>query len=221
MRAVNLLPRDEQKAKVAGGRTPILVLAGGIAAVTAAAVMLGLSASGIADEQKSQLSLVEASLAALPKPPSHAISQGTLAQERTDRFAALAAALSTRVSFDTVLQEISYVLPEDAWLTGFRAMTTASAPVAAAPAGTAAPAAAPEGVTIQGATYTHDAVARVLVRLSAVPSLANVRLTTSARVQPQQPAEQAEGAPAPAKTKKKQKTVVTFTISASLATGGS
>ena len=58
MRAVNLLPRDEQKAKVEGGRAPLLVLAGGIAAVTAAAVMLGLSASGIADEQKSQLSLV-------------------------------------------------------------------------------------------------------------------------------------------------------------------
>jgi Tfp pilus assembly protein PilN len=200
---------------------PLLVLAAGLAAVTAAAVVLGMSASSAADEQQGQLEAVEAATAALPKPPAPAVSQDALVQERTNRLAALTAALDTRVPFDRVLREISYVLPEDAWLTGLRAATTASlAPAAGAP-GASAPQAAPaDGVTIQGATYSHDAVARVLVRLSAVPSLENVRLTSSARVEQQQ--EQAGTEKPKTKSKKKKpKTVVTFTVSASLKGGGS
>jgi hypothetical protein len=73
-------------------------------------------------------------------------------------------------------------------------------------------------VTIQGATYSHQSVARVLARLAALPTLSDVRLTASARIEPAAPAADAEG-----KTKKvkKQKPVVTFTITASVRSGGS
>ena len=43
MRAVNLLPRDERRERREGARTPVLVLAGGLAAVTAVAVVLTLA----------------------------------------------------------------------------------------------------------------------------------------------------------------------------------
>ena len=193
MRAVNLLPRDLERQRSDGGRAPVLLAGGGIAAVTAAAVVLFMSASGSVSEQRSQLESVEASIARIPAAGQPAVAPGTIAQERTDRVTALAAAMSTRVPVDRLLRELAYVLPEDAWLTGL----TASAPTAAAPtgapAGAAAPATSVPNVTIQGATYSHQSVARVLARLAALPTLSDVRLTASARIEPEAPASDGRG----------------------------
>jgi Tfp pilus assembly protein PilN len=214
MRAVNLLPRDLERQRAEGGRTPVLVAGGGVAAATAAAVMFFMSASGAVSDQRSQLDTAEAAINRLPDSGQPAVAPGAIAQERTDRVAALAAALSTRAPVDRLLRELALVLPEDAWLTGL----SASAPVTAAPAGAPPGGAAPSagttpGVTIQGATYSHESVARVLARLAALPTLTDVRLTASARVEP------ASGEDAKKATT--QKPVVTFTITAGLRSGGS
>lgn len=222
MRAVNLLPRDSERVRSVGARTPLLIAAGGLAAVTAVAVVLSFSASGTASERRAELASIEDAITLVPTTGTPAVSQAVLVQERTDRVSALAAALSTRIPFDRLLRELSLVLPEDAWLTGITASAPASAtPAGAAPGGTP-PAAATttQGVTIQGATYSHESVARVLARLSVIPSLENVRLTASARVEPQ--ADETSGAEKPTtKKKKKQKSVVTFSVVATLRTGSS
>lgn len=232
MRAVNLLPRDEQRPRLEGTRIPLIAAAGGAAAVTAGAVLLAFSASGTADARQAELSAVQAAIARLPQAPDQAVSQGTLVQERTDRATALSAALSTRFSFDRLFREISYVIPRDSWLTGLKAATPASAvPVPGATGGAPAPASTgTEDVTIEGATYSHDSVARILSRLSVVPSIENVRLTASARVEPQ-PTAAETSSPETTKSKKskkakkakklKKRAVVTFTISASLRPGES
>jgi Tfp pilus assembly protein PilN len=225
MRAVNLLPREEQHVRLEGVRTPLLLAAGGIAAVTAGAVVLAFSASGTVDDRRAELAAIRAEIEDLPTAPKSVLTQGALLQERTDRTAALAAALTTRVSFDRMLREISYVLPEDAWLTRLEATGPASvAPVTPGTPSTSRPPASSsvEGVTIEGATYTHASVSRVLSRLSAIPSLENVWLTATARVEPQAPATQTGGGQAstPAATRK-GKTVVTFTVSATLRSGAS
>jgi hypothetical protein len=58
-------------------------------------------------------------------------------------------------------------------------------------------------------------VARVLARLAALPTLTNVRLTASARVEPA--AAEGDGKKAPVKSKP----VVTFSIAAGFRPGGS
>jgi Tfp pilus assembly protein PilN len=219
MRAVNLLPPDLERQRSEGGRLPVLVAAGGVAAVTAAAAVLFLGASGSVSEQRSQLESVEAAIARVPSKGEPAVAPGTIAQERSDRVTALAAALTTRVPMDRLLNELAYVLPEDAWLTGLSA--SAPAPVdgaAAAPPGSTAPATGVPGITIQGATYSHQSVARVLARLAALPTLTGVRLTASARVEP--PAPEGDASKESKKKPKKQKTVVTFTITAGFSAGG-
>lgn len=220
MRAVNLLPRDGERKRSEGARTPLLIAAGGVGAVTAAAVVLSFSASGAAGERRAELAAVEAAIALVPGQGRPAVSQTALVQERTERVAALASALSTRIPFDRLFRELSFVLPEDAWLTGIAASAPASAaPAGITPAGTRAASPAPtQSVTIQGATYSHQSVARVLARLSVIPSLENVRLTASARLEPQ--ADETGGAKAAKKTKK-AKVVVTFTVAATLRTGSS
>jgi Tfp pilus assembly protein PilN len=218
MRAVNLLPQDlERQGGDGDGRIPLFVAAGGIVAVTAFAAVLFLSASGSVSDQRSQLDSVNAELARVPTAAEPAVASGTFAQERSDRVAALTAALGTRVPLDRLLRELAYVLPEDAWLTGL----SAAAPEATGTAGAspATPAPAPngtQGVTIQGATYSNGSVARVLARLAAIPSLDRVRLAASARVEP---AANSEMKSATSKTKRKQRPFVTFTIAANLRTG--
>lgn len=217
MRAVNLLPRDAKRARIGTARIPLLFAAGAAAAVTSAAVVFFLSASGTADELRTQLAETQAALATVPSTGRPAVTSAALVQERSDRVVALAAALSTRIPFDRVLREVSFVLPEDVWLTGITATAPADSTAVATAPGTAPPPSSTgqEGVTIQGSTYSHESVARVLARLSALPSLTNVRLTASTRVVPQP--DETGGA----KKKKVGKTTVAFTIAAALRTESS
>jgi Tfp pilus assembly protein PilN len=214
MRAVNLLPRDLERQSSDVGRAPLFVAIGGFAIVTVAAVLLTLSASGQISDQRSQLESVESILAQSPRPDSAPTVSGNVLQERTDRVAALAAAVSTRPRFDRFLRELAYVLPADVWLTGL----TAAAPTSAVPAAgaTAAPASTPDGVTITGATYSQASVARVVARLSALPSLARVRLTETSR---SEPAAADPKASPKGKKQTKRRAVVTFTVNASLVAG--
>lgn len=219
MRAVNLLPQDEARRRSGPSRLPLVVAAGAIAAVTVVAATAFLSAGSEADALRSEVAAVEAAIARIPKVPTPAVAPAALQQERADRLAALSAAVSGRIAFDRLLQELSLVLPQDTWLTGI----TAAAPTpssAAAPASKAATEVV-RGVTIQGATYSYESVARVLSRLVALPSLANVTLTATALVEPEQ-ATTPTGAktaqkPAPTRT---QRPVVTFTVLASVQPGG-
>ena len=138
------------------------------------------------------------------------MSSGAIVQERSDRVAALSAALASRTAYDRVLREISLVLPAEVWLTTLEASSGAGAalpegvpPVQAVPTRT--------GVTIEGATYSHESVATVLARLSLVPSLSGVRLSATALVDPQ------SADPQPGR--KTGKPFVTFVVSASVRTG--
>jgi Tfp pilus assembly protein PilN len=216
MRAVNLLPRDEQRERLQSARTSLFVAAGGVVVATALAMFLASSAAGDAKDSRAELQAVETEIANLPKAAGAVVTSGTIVRERSDRVAALSAALSTRVPFDRLLREISLVLPGNAWLTQLDA--TAPAPTAPAVAGAAPPQATttPAGVSIEGATYSHDSVARVLARLSVVPSLENVRLTSSARVEPSKESPNGEGA---AESQGPRKPFVTFIVTASLRTG--
>lgn len=223
MRAVNLLPRDAHRTRSGlGQRLPLVVAGGGIATVIAACAFLVFSTSGEIDEQRAQLALANAAIAAVPTDDGSSAVSGIVVQERADRVAALSAALSSRVPVDRVLRELSYVLPADAWLTGLIANAPEdvdpTAPPGGAPAGGSTGAA---GVTIQGVTFSHESVARVLGRLSVLPTLENVRLTATARIQPQAKPSDAQKESAKRKVaKKKPRTVVTFTIEADLRAGG-
>lgn len=218
MRAINLLPQDFERQGDSNRRIPIFVAAGGIVAVTACAAVLFVSASGSVSDQRSQLDSVRADLARVSTAAEPAFAPGAIAQERSDRVAALTAALATRVPLDRLLRELAYVLPEDAWLTGLSAAAPETNGTAGASPGTSAPApSGTQGVTIQGATYSNRSVARVLARLAAIPSLDAVRLAATARVEPA--AATSEVKSAKPKAKQKQRPIVMYTIAANLRTG--
>jgi Tfp pilus assembly protein PilN len=177
MRAVNLLPRDSGRSS---GKSPKpLVLVGAVGGLVLLAGLGGgfmMSSSGLSAKE-GELANKQAELASMPrpeKPSAQADDTSALAAERGPRVAALSAVLAQRVAWDRILRRFSLVLPDDIWLQSL-ALTGPSNTAPAA--GT--PEAAAQGFSITGRTYSHDGVARLLARLTALPDLENVQLQTS------------------------------------------
>ncbi len=172
MRAVNLLPRDDRRQRSGSTQNnPLLVGGvGGTVLMTAIIAALFLIASGAVADNQGRYDAAQAELAETPAPPPTSSEATQLDQEKNARITALSSALAGRLAWDRVLREVSLVLPDDVWLTSL----SAKAPAAAATPGASA------GFTLNGRTYSHDGVARLLARLAVVPHLSNVQLQSSA-----------------------------------------
>jgi len=180
VRAINLLPRDDARR---GRQAQWIVLIPVAAAVllTALTSAAFLSASGKVKSREAELATVKDELAAIPTPDAAKVqTQNALASDKQTRVAALGTALSRRVAWDRIFRELSLVLPDDVWL----ATLSAKAPMPSSVADAPAPAAPGTSVaatqfTLDGYTYSHAAVARLLSRLAVVPDLVNVQLQQS------------------------------------------
>ena len=178
MRAVNLLPRDQGQRTIKTESLPVLVGACTALLVLAALGAMYMMGSGkIASEQRNIDDLNRQFQALPPPPPGPSATQQQLAGEQSARVSALTAALATRVSWDRVFREFSLVLPDDVWLTSLSAKSPTS-PATNTPTGGGT---VPSMFVIQGRTYSHDGVARLLSRLQVVPDLTNVQLVSSTR----------------------------------------
>jgi Tfp pilus assembly protein PilN len=208
MRAVNLLPVEPKRTRKAPGAVTQLAL---VAPFVVAGLLIAgyLLASSQVNSKQATLKALQDELAAIPKPEAQSQQNPALATERSLRIATLSATLQSRLVWDRVLREVSAVLPGDVWLTLLSAETPEQpAPVTAAPAApaagttsppatsgtatttgpttttTAAPAPPPPStgpMSIQGYTYSHEGVARLLSRLQVVPALQDVKLVSSSQ----------------------------------------
>jgi Tfp pilus assembly protein PilN len=187
MRAVNLLPKDS--ARRAGPPVPTAVAAtviGGLVLVSLMISVLLLSAHGKVKSRQLELAQKQAELAAIPVPAQSRLQQqDALVADKSARVAALNAALSKRIAWDRVLREFALVLPDDVWLLSLSATAPSSATATPATStsstsSSSTPALGGQlGFSIEGYTYSHDAVARLLTRLAIVPDLQQVQLVSS------------------------------------------
>jgi Tfp pilus assembly protein PilN len=181
VRAINLLPRDDSRRNQ---KTQWIVLVPVAAAVLLTALLSAtfLSASGKAKDKEAELLSLKATLAAIPTPDASKIqSQTALASDKQARVTALSSALTRRVAWDRIFREISLLLPDDVWLSTLSARAPVSSSVAVAPPAATGTAVAASQFTLDGFTYSHSAVARLLSRLAVIPDLVNVQLQQSTR----------------------------------------
>ena len=183
MRAVNLLPKvDARQRRLTKQNLPI---AAGICVGVLVAAFVGsqyLSQRGAVATAQEEVTMLNATLAAIPTPPAGPTPQEQqLVGEHDARLTALTTALKNRVAWDRILREFSLVLPNDVWLTDLQVKAPVSSSSTAVPAATVAgaPVPTPDGFTISGYAYSHDGVARLLARMSVLPDLENVELVTS------------------------------------------
>jgi Tfp pilus assembly protein PilN len=177
VRAVNLLPRDSGQRTIKKENLPLLV--GGCTGLLVVAVLgaLFMMGSGKVAAAKRNLDDLNRQFQALPPPPAGPTPlQQQLAGEQSARLSALTTAMTSRVSWDRVFREFSLVLPDDVWLTSLTAKSPISPATNASSTGGST---TPSMFTIQGRTYSHDGVARLLSRLQIVPDLTNVQLISS------------------------------------------
>jgi Tfp pilus assembly protein PilN len=179
MRAVNLLPRDHGQRTIKKESLPVLV---GVCTALLVVALLGarymMGSGPTASAQRDVADLNRQFQALPPPPPGPTAAQQQLAGEQSARVGALSTAMSSRVSWDQVFREFSLVLPDDVWLTSLTAKSPISPATNASSTGGST---VPSMFTIQGRTYSHDGVARLLSRLQLVPDLTNVQLVSSTR----------------------------------------
>jgi Tfp pilus assembly protein PilN len=197
MRAINLLPKDDGRRGGPSLSTPVAItIVAGLIFVTALLGLLYSGAHGKVKSRRLELSQKQAELAAIPVPAQSQLQQqDALVADKQARVTALNLALSKRVAWDRVFREFALVLPDDVWLVTL----SATAPVTATATTTPTPAASTStstssstsssapttslvgtlGFNLEGYTYSHDAVARLLTRLAVVPDLEQVQLLTS------------------------------------------
>src|SRR3954470_18027426 len=195
MRAINLLPKDDRRRGGPSIPTPVAITSiAGFTLMIAALGLLFVSAHGTVKTRRLQLPQKQQELAALPVPAQSRLQQqDALVADKQARVTALNAALAKRVAWDRVLREFALVLPDDVWLMNL----SAKAPSAATTAPTASASTSSTststssststtptlggslGFSVEGHTYSHDAVARLLARLSLIPDLEQVQLVTS------------------------------------------
>ena len=181
MRAINLLPREDARRGRQKTQWIVLVPVVGAVLLTGVLSFAFLSASGKVKDKQAELATLQDTLHAIPTPDASKVkSQSALASDKQVRVTALSAALSRRVAWDRIFRELSLVLPDDVWLATLsaKAPVSSSVPAAPAPAAAGTTVAATE-FTLDGYTYSHPAVARLLSRLSVVPDLVNAQLQQS------------------------------------------
>jgi Tfp pilus assembly protein PilN len=183
MRAFNLLPREEARARQEQ-RSPVpyvLVALVGVLLFAALAAFYLMAGKDVADRQSREddLRAELAVYAAQEERPAEEDSSAALSAERLSRTNALSSALATRLAWDRVLRELALVLPNDVTVDSIQATAPAAYTAAPPPAeGTE-----PVHFTLNGGTESQESVAELLARLSVIPELSNVSLSQATRVE--------------------------------------
>jgi Tfp pilus assembly protein PilN len=179
MRAVNLLPKDAERAARVAPNPVLLVGVACLAVAFAVLFSMYFSARQHLNDNRDSVQQLQAQLS-VQKPTAKPLPiQQQLASVEPERKQALSTALSYRLPWDVVLGQIALALPSDVSLTSLQAGAPNSPGQAAAAASGSS--SGPGVITMVGNAPSQDEVARVISRLSVVPSLSNVELVGSQR----------------------------------------
>ena len=183
MRPVNLLPADAHATGwLAGGgsasATKRVLIVSGAAVGLALALFAGavVHERSVVNDRRATLAHVEQEVAAAEAEAAVVRAAQANAEARLTAFKAVA---SERVAWETVLVDLSRVLPPNVWL---QTMQATAAGGSAAAAG-AVPGSVPTGFTVTGTAGSQREVALVLDRIALLPWLGDVTLQQSARTE--------------------------------------
>ena len=184
MKAVNLIPTEQRRAKATGERSGAsYVVLGVLGVLLVMAVAYVLTANSVNDKTskaaaaKQQADTLEAQAAQLD-------SFTDFAAIKEQRLAAVVTAASTRFDWERLMRELSRVMPAGSWLQTTQASVLGdpNAVSTPAPAGAVTTPAAPSA-TFVGCTPKQSEVAKILVRLRQLHRVVDVELNESLKEQ--------------------------------------
>jgi Tfp pilus assembly protein PilN len=184
MRAVNLIPTDQQRgaggaAGKSGGGAYILL--GALALIVVLAASYVVAGKSVTDKKTKLADLSRQATAAEAKSAS-LTSYTKFASIRAKRVETVSQLAASRFDWAHALREVSRVLPENAWLTSLTATTSPSVNVGGA-GGTLRTALDVPAIQLQGCTTSQASVAKLIARLRLVDGVQRVSLEDSTKGQ--------------------------------------
>jgi Tfp pilus assembly protein PilN len=184
MKAVNLIPGDQRRAKATGERSGAsYVVLGVLGVLLVMALAYVLTANGVNDKTskaaaaKQEADTLEAKAAQLD-------SFTNFASIKEQRLAAVVAAAQTRFDWERLMRELSRVMPSGSWLQTTQASVLGDPNAAAVPSAAGAPIApSAPSATFVGCTPKQSEVAKILVRLRSLNRVVDVELNESLKEQ--------------------------------------
>ena len=183
MKAVNLIPSDQRRAKPSGENAGGAYVVLGVLAVLLVMAVAFVVTSNSVNENTAKAKEAKQKAAALEEQVAALDSYTDFASIKEQRLGAVVLAAETRFDWERLMREISRVMPSGSWL------QTTEASVLGDPADAAAlaadPAAVPSGpqATFVGCTPKQSEVAKILVRLRSMHRVTDVELNESLREQ--------------------------------------
>jgi Tfp pilus assembly protein PilN len=183
MKAVNLIPSDQRRAKPSGENAGSAYVVLGVLVVLLVMAVAFVTTSNSVNDNTAKAKDAKQKAAALEAQVSALDSYTDFASIKEQRLGAVVIAAETRFDWERLMREISRVMPSGSWL------QTTQASVLGDPADAAAlatdPAAAPSGpqATFVGCTPKQSSVAKILVRLRSMHRVTDVELNESLREQ--------------------------------------
>jgi Tfp pilus assembly protein PilN len=184
MRAVNLIPTDQQRgaggaAGKSGGGAYILL--GALALVVVLAASYVVAGKSVTDKKTKLADITQQATAAEAKSAS-LTSYTKFASIRAKRVDTVSQLAASRFDWAHALREVSRVLPENAWLTSLTATTSSSVSVGGG-SGSLRSALDVPAIQLTGCTTSQASVAKLIARLRLVDGVQRVSLEDSTKGQ--------------------------------------
>jgi Tfp pilus assembly protein PilN len=184
VKAVNLIPSEQRRAKASGERSGGAYVVLGVLGVLLVMALAYVMTANSVNDKTSKAAKAQREAETLEAQASQLDSFTDFAQVKEQRLAAVVTAAQTRFDWERLIRELSRVMPAGSWLQTTQASVLGDPNEAAV--ATAAPAAvAPSGpsATLVGCTPRQSEVAKILVRLRSLHRVVDVELNESLREQ--------------------------------------
>ena len=185
MKAVNLIPSDQRRARPSGEGSGSAYVVLGLLAVLLVMAVAYVMTSNSANDSATKADKAKQEADVLAAKASKLDSYTDFASIKEQRLMAVRLAAETRFDWERLMREISHVMPAGSWLQTTQASTAGDPNVAAPASAAATPTVAPTGPSANfvGCTPKQSEVAKILVRLRSMHRVTDVELNESLREQ--------------------------------------
>ena len=188
MKAVNLIPSEQRRAKPSGENSGSAYAVVGVLVVLLALAVAYVMTSNSVNDNKSKAEAAKQQADALEAKSSQLDPFTDFAAIKQQRLEAVKTAAETRFDWERLMRELSRVMPHGSWLQTTDASVKGDTEASGAAPATANPAEAITGpvspsATFVGCTPRQSEVAKILVRLRSMHRVTDVELNESLKEQ--------------------------------------
>jgi Tfp pilus assembly protein PilN len=184
MRAVNLIPTEQRRAKATGSKSGGAYVICGILGVLVLMAVGYVLVGNQVNENKTRAAAAQQEADRLEAQAQQLGSFTDFAQIKDMRLASVAGVAGTRFDWERVMRELAHVMPAGSWLQSANASVNGvgdSTVTSASAAAAAATAPAQPGLKLVGCTPRQSEVARMMVRLRELYRVTDVELNESSK----------------------------------------